>query len=162
MRYLLLIYTPEPPEATRPRSRGYESSDVQRVHQDVRAAGPYKAGEALHPTSSATTVRVSDGQTIATDGPFAETKEALGGFYLVNARDLDEAIELAAQIPAARHGSIEVRPIFDFDAERQRAATARPVAGRPPDGSRCRSRAPIRTPSSTASSARSRAGRSRR
>jgi hypothetical protein len=73
----------------------------------------YQAGEALHPTSAATTVQVRDGRTITTDGPYAETKEALGGFYLIEARDLDEAIDAAARIPGARHGSIEVRPIFE-------------------------------------------------
>ena len=65
-------------------------------------------------TSAATTVQVRNGKTITTDGPYAETKEALGGFYMIEARDLDEAIDAAARIPGARHGSIEVRPIFDF------------------------------------------------
>jgi hypothetical protein len=83
---------------------------------EIRARGIFEAGEALNPTTSATTVRVRDGQTVTTDGPFAETKEALGGFYLINANDLDDAIELAAKIPAAKHGSIEIRPIFDFGA----------------------------------------------
>ena len=68
------------------------------------------------PPSSATTVRVRDGETLTTDGPFAETKEALGGFYLIDARDLDEAIEIAAKIPGATHGSIEIRPIWDMPA----------------------------------------------
>jgi hypothetical protein len=81
-----------------------------------------RAGEALQPIASATTVRVRDGQTIATDGPFAETKEVLGGFYLVEAADLDEAIAYAAMIPGAVHGSIEVRPIFDFGTTSAEAA----------------------------------------
>ena len=77
----------------------------------------YKGGDALHPTATATTVRVRDGRTITTDGPFAETKEALGGFYVVEAADLDEAIGYAALIPGATHGSIEVRPILELPAE---------------------------------------------
>jgi hypothetical protein len=73
------------------------------------------AGDALHPPATATTVRVRDGKTVTTDGPFAETKEQLGGYYVVEAKDLDEAIELAAQIPNARDGSIEIRPIMVFE-----------------------------------------------
>src|SRR6185295_15328932 len=84
---------------------------------DVKARGLFQAGEALTPTSTATTVRVVNGETVTTDGPFAETKEALGGFYLIEARDLDEAIETAAKIPAAKEGSIEVRPIWELPAE---------------------------------------------
>ena len=117
MRYLLLIYTTEssdPPDAT---AAAAESQAYNAFTQDIRARGIFEAGEALHPTSAATTVRVRDGETVATDGPFAETKEALGGFYLVEARDLDEAIELAARIPGAKHGSIEVRPIWEYAVE---------------------------------------------
>jgi hypothetical protein len=80
----------------------------------IRERGALEAGEALHPTTAATTVRVVDGKTLATDGPYAETKEALGGLYIVKAANLDEAIAYAAMIPAARDGAIEVRPIFDF------------------------------------------------
>jgi hypothetical protein len=76
--------------------------------------GVMKGGEALEPTSTATTVRVQDGRTITTDGPFAETKETLGGFYLVEAADLDEAIAYAAMIPGAKNGCIEVRPVFQL------------------------------------------------
>ena len=74
-------------------------------------------GEALQPTSSATTVRVRNGQVVTTDGPFAETREALGGYYLFECRDLDQAIEWAARIPGALSGSVEVRPIFEFGAD---------------------------------------------
>jgi hypothetical protein len=116
MRYLLLIYTEEPTEGIAP-DQADEIDAYNAFTQDVRDRGVLEAGEALHPTASATTVRVRDGQTVTTDGPFAETKEALGGFYLVNAKDLDEAIELAARIPGAKHGSIEVRPIFEWSAE---------------------------------------------
>src|SRR5207344_3620710 len=79
-----------------------------------RGRGAMKGGEALDSTATATTVRVVDGRTIATDGPFAETKETLGGFYLVEAGDLDEAIAYAAMIPGARYGCIEVRPVWDY------------------------------------------------
>lgn len=79
-------------------------------------SGKGDAGEALHPTSTATTIRVRDGQTLTTDGPFVESKEALGGFYIINAADLDEAIGLAAQCPGARTGAVEVRPVIDFSA----------------------------------------------
>ena len=114
MRYLLLIYAQEPTEAPSPEEIAAEMEAYNAFTREVRDRGAMLGGEALHPTASATTVRVRDGQTVATDGPFAETKEQLGGYYLVNARDLDEAIELAAMIPGARHGSIEIRPIFEF------------------------------------------------
>jgi hypothetical protein len=82
----------------------------------LRDEGHFLAGEALQPTSTATTVRVREGQTLTTDGPFAETKEALGGFYLIEARDLDEALRLGGACPGAKWGSIEVRPIVEFAA----------------------------------------------
>jgi hypothetical protein len=81
----------------------------------IRASGHYLGGEALQPVSTATTVRVRNGRTSTTDGPFAETKEHLSGFYLVEAKDKDEALRIAAKIPAAKYGSIEVRPIMKFD-----------------------------------------------
>jgi hypothetical protein len=114
MRYLLLIYSAEFDPATVPQE------EMERVNaeyavftQEVRDRKVMEGGEALQPTTSATTVRVRDGKTMITDGPFAETKEALGGFYLLDVKDLDEALELAAKIPAAREGSIEVRPIWE-------------------------------------------------
>jgi hypothetical protein len=94
-------------------------------HIKDRAA--YDGGEALDPTATATTVRVRDGKTLTTDGPYAETKEALGGFYIVKAADLDEAIAYAAMIPGAREGAIEVRPIYEWsgaEAEAEPAAAA--------------------------------------
>jgi hypothetical protein len=122
MRYLLLIYTAEsdvpPPDDVAAASHAAYATFTR----DIQERGLYQAGEALTPTSTATTVRVVDGQIVATDGPFAETKEALGGFYLIEARDLDEAIETAARIPAAREGSIEVRPIFELPGEYAMAA----------------------------------------
>ena len=129
MRYLLLIYTQEtdvqPPDDVAAASHAAYATFTA----DIKARGLFQAGEALTPTSTATTVRVVDGETIATDGPFAETKEALGGFYLIEARDLDEAIETAAKIPAAREGSIEVRPIWELPAEYAMAEAAAAGAG---------------------------------
>jgi hypothetical protein len=81
----------------------------------IRKSGQYLAGEALQPVSTATTVRVRNGRTSTTDGPFAETKEQLGGFYLIEARDLNDAIQVAARIPSARLGCVEVRPIMEFE-----------------------------------------------
>jgi len=122
MRYALLIYTTEqteqPPEdVAQAEIEGYNS-----FTSHIKDRGAYEAGEALDSTATATTVRVRDGKTLTTDGPFAETKEALGGFYLVQAADLDEAIAYAAMIPGARHGSIEVRPIYEWAAEATAAA----------------------------------------
>ncbi|MBM3772465.1 MAG: YciI family protein [Acidimicrobiia bacterium] len=81
---------------------------------DIQASGHYEAGEALQPVATATTVRIRNGKMSTTDGPFAETKEQLGGFYLIKAKDLNEAIQIASRIPSARCGSIEVRPVVDF------------------------------------------------
>ena len=111
MTYLLLIYEPEQRFAG-----GYPPAELA----EYRAMGKeYEkiilGGKALQPTSTATTVRVREGKRLTTDGPFAETKEQLGGFYMIEARDLDEALGMAAKIPAARYGSIEVRPILKFD-----------------------------------------------
>jgi hypothetical protein len=117
MRYLLLIYEvgrssePSPDEAAASHAR------YGAFTRDVRDRGVFEAGEALEPTTTATTVRVRDGKAVVTDGPFAETKEFLGGFYLLNCRDLDEAIELAKRLPAAETGSIEIRPIWELPAE---------------------------------------------
>ena len=113
MRYLLLIYNEESP-SSEPQASPETSAAYNAFTRDLQGRGILQAGEALHPTSAATTVRVRDGEPIATDGPFAETKEALGGFYLIEARDLDEAIELAARIPGASTGSVEIRPIWEF------------------------------------------------
>ncbi|MEZ4590048.1 MAG: YciI family protein [Chloroflexota bacterium] len=82
---------------------------------DARQAGVMVAGDALHPTTAATTVRVRNSQISSTDGPFAETKEQLGGYYLLNCENLDEAIKWAAKIPGARDGSIEIRPVWEFE-----------------------------------------------
>jgi hypothetical protein len=117
MRYRLLIYTEETDAAPPPDVAEASHIAYAEFTADIKRRGLFQAGEALTPTSTATTVRVVDGETVATDGPFAETKEALGGFYLIEARDLDEAIEVAARIPAARFGCVEVRPIWELPAE---------------------------------------------
>lgn len=112
MRYALLIYGPEPTAEVPEDLMAAQMAAYQAFTQHITDRGAYQGGEALHPTSTATTVRVVDGRTIATDGPFAETKEALGGLYVVEAADLDQAIAYAAMIPGATYGSIEVRPIL--------------------------------------------------
>jgi hypothetical protein len=116
MRYLLMIYDDEQAAAARyeadPGAMDEEMEGYFALDAALRERDQLIAGEALEPTSMATTVRIRDGETITTDGPFAETKEQLGGFYLIEANDLDEACALAARIPAARTGSIEVRPIM--------------------------------------------------
>ncbi|MDB4959366.1 MAG: hypothetical protein JWO36_6935 [Myxococcales bacterium] len=115
MQYILLIYSPEKtmtdmPEADRQRLHG----EYGKFTKDIRASGHFKAGDALQPTMTATTVRVREGKTAVTDGPFAETREQLGGFYLIDAKDLDEATKIAARIPSASFGSIEIRPVVVF------------------------------------------------
>jgi hypothetical protein len=124
MRYLLLIYTPETDEVVPDDVAQASHAAYGAFTADIKARGLLQAGEALTPTSTATTVRVVDGEIVTTDGPFAETKEALGGFYLIEARDLDEAIETAAKIPGAKIGSIEVRPIWELPAEYAMAEAA--------------------------------------
>jgi hypothetical protein len=116
MQYLVLIYSEEPTEPPDPSQIGAVMEEYNAYTQMLRDRGAYVHGEALQPTSTATTVRVRDGRTMTTDGPFAETKEALGGFYLVEAKDLDEALALGGACPGAKWGSIEVRPVVDFAA----------------------------------------------
>ena len=113
MKYLLLIYENEAVAAGMAEAdQGKIWNEYMEYTDDIKAKGQHIAGEALQPVATATTVRVKDGKTVSTDGPFAETREQLGGFYMVEANDLDEAIALAARIPAARTGSVEVRPIL--------------------------------------------------
>jgi hypothetical protein len=113
MKYLLLIYENESIAAAMSEAdQGKVWGEYMTYTEDIRKSGQYVAGEALQPVATATTVRVKDGKTVSTDGPFAETREQLGGFYMVEAKDLDEAIALAARIPASRTGSVEVRPIM--------------------------------------------------
>jgi hypothetical protein len=113
MQYLLLIYTPEQHWTTLPQDEQRRLiGEYDAFTESITKSGHYKAGEALHPTSTACTVRVRDGKALITDGPFAETKEQLGGFYWIEAKDQAEAAEIAARIPGAKLGSIEVRPVY--------------------------------------------------
>ena len=116
MQYLLLIYRNEA-ELGRmdPEARQKMTAEYGTFTQSIIQSGHFKAGDGLQPTSTATTVRVRDGKILTTDGPFAETREQLGGYYLVEAKDLDEAIGIAARIPSVRIGSIEVRPIWVYN-----------------------------------------------
>jgi hypothetical protein len=117
MQYLCLIYDSEKLMADLPEAdRGKLFADYGTFTGELKAAGQFVAGEALQPTSTATTVRVRSGKVSTTDGPFAETREQLGGFYLIEAKDLDEATKIAARIPSAKYGSIEVRPIMNMTA----------------------------------------------
>jgi hypothetical protein len=109
MQYMLLVYLEETALGEAEREACYDES-IQ-VTQQFHAEGRFIAASPLQPTSTATTVRVREGERLITDGPFAETREQLGGFFMVEAKDLDEAIAMAARIPGARFGSIEVRPI---------------------------------------------------
>ena len=114
MRYALLIYANEQDWATQTEEQSQaQFQGYMAFTKDIVDRGMQQAGEALQPTSTATTVRVKNGETVTTDGPFAETKEQLGGLYLIEARDLDEAIGIAARIPSARMGTIEVRPVSE-------------------------------------------------
>ncbi len=113
MQYLLLIYSNEKNwEKLSKEEEAKILGEYGAFTESIAKSGHYKAGEALEPTTTATTVRVRDGKTTTTDGPFAETREQLGGFYLIEAKDLDEAAAIAARVPGARHGCIEVRPIM--------------------------------------------------
>ena len=113
MQYALTIYA-APRELT-PEEGQAMSADYMKVTEEMRGAGAFVAGEGLQPVSTATTVRVPNGERIVTDGPFAETKESLGGFYLLECKDLDEAIDWAAKIPGAKNGCVEVRPVIQYD-----------------------------------------------
>lgn len=117
MQYLLLIYNNEAEMAAARANTpdGQMMKAYVDFTKDIVGSGHFKAGDALQPTRTATTVRVRDGKTLITDGPFAETREQLGGYYLIDAKDLDEAAAIAARIPGATSGSVEVRPIMVFD-----------------------------------------------
>lgn len=115
MQYALLIYHNE--AANQQMNEAEQQalmSDYYAFTSEIRERGIHLGGEALHPTTAATTVRVRDGKTLTTDGPFAETREQLGGFYLLECKDLDEAIEYAAKIPDVKNGTIEIRPVVVF------------------------------------------------
>ena len=112
MRYMLLIYGDEQALDETEREQCYRES-VQLAHE-IDLAGHYLAAAPLHPTSTATSVRVREGRRLVTDGPFAETREQLGGYFLIDAGDLDAAIAIAARIPMARRGTVEIRPVIEI------------------------------------------------
>jgi len=112
MKYMLLVYMDEKALTDSERQDCYmESAQLTR---DLHTAGRYLGASPLHPVATATSLRVRDGKPLVTDGPFAETREQLGGFFLIDARDLDEALSIAARIPGARKGTIEVRPVMEI------------------------------------------------
>lgn len=111
MKYLLLIYMDENALNNAEREHCYVES--AQLAQELHAKGQFLATAPLHPVSTATSVRVREGKSLVTDGPFAETREQLGGFFLVDAQDLDEAIAIASRIPGARAGTVEIRPVLE-------------------------------------------------
>ena len=116
MQYLLMIYQNEAEYAKNDAATSQKMlGEYQAFTQSIIQSGNFKGGDRLQPTTTATTVRVRDGKTMTTDGPFAETREQLAGYYMVDAKDLDSAISIAARIPGARIGSIEVRPIWVYN-----------------------------------------------
>jgi hypothetical protein len=112
MKYMLLVYLSENALSDAEREACYVES--AQLTQQLHASGQYLGAGPLHPTSTATSVRVRDGKPLVTDGPFAETREQLGGYFLIDAKDLDQALAIAARIPAARVGTIEVRPVMEI------------------------------------------------
>jgi len=116
MKYICLIYDDEKKWVTMPKEEaGAIHGEYMAFTEGIKKGGQYIAGDGLQPTQAATTVRVRQGKISTTDGPFAETKEQLGGYYLINAKDLNEAIQLASRIPSVRTGSVEVRPVMVFE-----------------------------------------------
>jgi hypothetical protein len=116
MRYLCLIYDEEKKMAA--MSKGEQDAFMGEYFaftEDIKKSGHYVGGEALQPVGTATTVRLRSGKMSTTDGPFAETKEQLGGYYLINAKDLNDALQVASRIPSAKTGTVEVRPIQEFN-----------------------------------------------
>src|SRR3989441_10383433 len=111
MKYMMLIYLDEKSLSDSQREHCYKES--AEYAQQINANGQYLLAAPLHPTSTATSVRTREGKRLVTDGPFAETREQLGGFFLIDARDLDEAIRIASEIPAGRWGTVEIRPVME-------------------------------------------------
>ena len=112
MKYMLLVYLDENSLSGAERAQCYH--DSAQLACDLSTQGKYLASGPLHPTTTATSVRVREGKRLVTDGPFAETREQLGGYYLIDATDLDEAMKIAERIPAAKHGTIEIRPVLEI------------------------------------------------
>jgi hypothetical protein len=126
MKYLLTIYTDESRFATMtPEESTAQMQAYGAFGQEAQEAGVLLGGEGLQPTATATTVRVRDGETLLTDGPFAEAREQLGGYYLLDCADLDEANRWAAKIPGAAGGAVEVRPVMDYEAQGREEAHTR-------------------------------------
>ena len=116
MRYLCLIYDEEKKLGAMSKSESDAfMGEYFAFTEDIKKSGHYLGGEALQPVNTATSVRVRSGKMSTTDGPFAETKEQLGGYYLINAKDLNDALQVAARIPSAKLGTVEVRPIQEFN-----------------------------------------------
>ena len=116
MRYLCLIYSDEAWwEKASQAEMQQGMAEYNAFTASIKQSGKYIGGEALQPTKNATSVRVRNGTLSATDGPYVETKEQLGGYYLINAKDLNDAVQVASRIPGAKHGTVEVRPIMEFD-----------------------------------------------
>jgi hypothetical protein len=115
MRYALMICTDEASEQARsPEESAASLAEYGAWMEEMNTRGLLRGGERLRPTTDATTVRVQNGDVLTLDGPFAETKEQIGGYFIVETKDLDEAIEVASKIPSAKHGAIEVRPIWEM------------------------------------------------
>ena len=112
MKYMLLVYLDEQALSEAEREHCYVES--AQLAQDLNSSGQYLDASPLHPVATATSVRVRDGRRVVTDGPFAETREQLGGYYLIEASDLDEAIAIAERIPPARFGTVEIRPVMEI------------------------------------------------
>jgi hypothetical protein len=111
MKYMLLIYLDEKSLNEAERDKCYVES--AQYAQDLHARGQYLAAAPLHPTSTATSVRTREGKALVTDGPFAETREQLGGFFMIDVKDLDQAISIASKIPAGKWGTVEIRPVME-------------------------------------------------
>src|SRR3954454_19175600 len=128
MKYMLLIYSDEDAWTEGEREHCYAES--VRLTRDLHRKGQYLGASPLHPVSTATSVRVRDGKRLVTDGPFAETREQLGGYFLIEATDLDEVIAVASRIPAARKGTVEIRPVTEIPGlpDASSAAPAAPAA----------------------------------
>lgn len=124
MKYLCLLYSDEQGIAALPETE-YKAAvnEYAAFTESIQNSGHYVAAQRLQPTHTATTIRSRNGKISTTDGPFAETKEQLGGFYLIDARDLNEAIQIASRLPATRRGCVEVRPIWEMPYSTQRSAT---------------------------------------
>src|SRR6266516_1597804 len=112
MKYMMLVYLDEQAMTEAEREHCYVES--AQLAQDLNSSGQYLDASPLHPVATATSVRVRDGKRLVTDGPFAETREQLGGYYLIDAQDLDEAIRIAERVPPARFGTVEIRPVMEI------------------------------------------------